>query len=227
MFFSAASSSHSAMQVLNSVAETTLNESSVNNNMGGHATMHAGFTNGGTERRGLIQFDVSGIPSGSTITSVTLQLTVPSGNTANSPNFALHRMNTVWGEGNKSGNNGAAAGAGEATWNDSGFGAWATPGAGSGTDYVAAASANTNVLGLGSYNWSSSGLSADVQAWVDGTANNGWILIETTSVSGTARRFSSNGAPTLTVVYTPVPEPSSVALLGLGGIALILRRRKA
>ena len=26
--------------------------------------------------------------------------------------------------------------------------------------------------------------------------------------------------------YTPVPEPSSTALLGLGGLALILRRRK-
>lgn len=32
--------------------------------------------------------------------------------------------------------------------------------------------------------------------------------------------------PELVVTYTAVPEPSSAALLGLGGIALILRRRK-
>ena len=30
----------------------------------------------------------------------------------------------------------------------------------------------------------------------------------------------------VTLDYTPVPEPSSAALLGLGGLALILRRRK-
>ncbi|MGB0992913.1 MAG: PEP-CTERM sorting domain-containing protein [Akkermansiaceae bacterium] len=47
----------------------------------------------------------------------------------------------------------------------------------------------------------------------------------TLAITGNASgsRSAING---LTVQYTPVPEPSSTALLGLGGLALILRRRK-
>ena len=220
--------SHAATQVFNSVAETTLNQSSPDNNMGGHTTFLAGVTNRGEFRRGLIRFDVSSLPSNSTITSVSLQLTVPDGNVANTPNFALHRMITAWVEGNKSGNNGAAATAGEATWNTSGIGDWESPGAGIGVDYITSQSADINVNGVGSYNWTSAGLTADVQAWVSGSsANNGWIMIETTGVNQTARRFSATSDPALTVVYSAVPETSSTAMFALGGITLLVRKRKS
>ncbi|WP_435892615.1 PEP-CTERM sorting domain-containing protein [Oceaniferula spumae] len=47
-----------------------------------------------------------------------------------------------------------------------------------------------------------------------------WDIGDTTGTpTGTA-------IPAATLSITPVPEPSSVALLGLGGLALILRRRK-
>jgi|TARA_B110000908_G_C10148040_1_gene399991 hypothetical protein len=212
---------------LNSVAETTLNASSTSNNMGGHAQFHVGHTNEDAARRGLLRFDVSTIPATAIISSATLELTIPSGNTSGTPSFATHKMLTSWGEGNKIGNNGDAAVTGEATWNSNGTVAWAAPGAGSGTDYVAGASASTTVAVFGNYTWSAAGTTADVQSWVDGTsANNGWIMLETTPTTGSARRFSANAAPTLTIEYTVVPEPTSAALLGLGGIALLMRRRK-
>ncbi len=39
-------------------------------------------------------------------------------------------------------------------------------------------------------------------------------------------QYLNNGGPNYTAYFEVVPEPSSAALLGLGGIALILRRRK-
>jgi len=114
---------------LSSSKDTTLNQSNPDNNMGGHDNVHSGTTNGGGKRRGLFAFDLSSIPALATINSVTLTLTVPSGNTANPSTFNLHRLLTPWTEGNKTGNNGAAATAGESTWNTAGPAAWATPGA--------------------------------------------------------------------------------------------------
>src|SRR5205823_6202965 len=59
-------------------------------------------------RRGAIKFDLSAVPAGSTITSVTLTLTVSK--TTNGPqNIALHRALLNWGEGTS---NAALAGRG-------------------------------------------------------------------------------------------------------------------
>ncbi len=46
--------------------------------------------------------------------------------------------------------------------------------------------------------------------------------------SGTQVQYTAtaNGATAQSLTFNQVPEPSSTALLGLGGIALILRRRK-
>jgi hypothetical protein len=60
----------------------------------------------------------------------------------------------------------------------------------------------------GTYN--STSLVTDVQAWVNGTTNNGWLLRGTEASTFTVKRFLTReagaGAPTLTVVYTrPLP----------------------
>ena len=48
------------------------------------------------------------------------------------------------------------------------------------------------------------------------------------SVTGSQVQFVANadGQTIQSFTFNPVPEPSSTALLGLGGLALILRRRK-
>jgi hypothetical protein len=63
----------------------------------------------GGVRRGLLRFDLSGIPLGSTVTSAVVRLTVvkvPGTGGVNST-FDLFRLQAGWGEGNKIGNAGA------------------------------------------------------------------------------------------------------------------------
>lgn len=54
----------------------------------------------------------------------------------------------------------------------------------------------------------------NIAVWVEGKPNN------------IAAVYDSNGGGNYNATFTVVPEPSSTALLGLGGLALILRRRK-
>ena len=63
----------------------------------------------------------------------------------------------------------------------------------------------------------------------DPSQNNGWGL-KRDNGGNTGWRSSEYGIianrPVLSVTYAAVPEPSSTALLGLGGLALMLRRRR-
>lgn len=135
-----------------------------------------GDPNGSTARRGLIRFSgVSTIPAGSTITSVILSLNKrATGYTSpaeTSYTCRLKRCLVDWVEA-------------QATWN-----VYATasdwPGSAgcstNGTDRAAADSATATVTSTDDGAWvawgSTAQLVADVQAWVDGTANNyGWLI---------------------------------------------------
>lgn len=187
------------------------------------ANLFVGNNDNGFTRRALLAFDLSAVPAGATIDSVSLHLyaTVAS---ANAETVSLFRLTSNWGEGTSvaSGNgiNGAPASGGtDATWQDrfSGGQGWSNEGG----DFVATSSASTSVSGAGAaYTWSSAGLVADVQAWVDGTASNdGWIVIGNESTASTAKGFASREAtdttqrPELTINYTvAVPEPATQAL---------------
>jgi len=61
--------------------------------------------------------------------------------------------------------------------------------------------------------------STDVIDWNGITADGGEIAFTISGGSNISLNFGQ-------IVSSPIPEPSSTALLGLGGIALILRRRK-
>jgi autotransporter-associated beta strand protein len=204
--------------VLPATADTTIRQDQPTDNFGGYGFVWTGRSDKATTpvRRALFEFDLSSIPVGSTITSASLQLYCTDSHNVAS-NFRLFRTLVDWGEGTATGKAGATATAGQASWNNrlTGTAAWSTPGGASGTDYSATVSASTSVTGTGAKTWSSAGLLADVQYWVNNPGSNfGWFLIsDAEGTNQSVNRFatSENGTtanrPALTVTYT-APSPS-------------------
>ena len=155
---------------------------------------------GGTERRGVLAFDVaSHIQPNAIILSAVLQLHKSKGNNSGQ-NIRLHRLGTDWGEGASIGpmgeGGGAPAALNDATWlctfSDGAGGCngtWAAPGG----DFSPTASTQANVSVNGFYSWPTTpGMVADVQAMLDQPANNfGWVVLGNTASPGTAVRFDS------------------------------------
>lgn len=198
-----------------------------------------GNTGGFAERRGLIRFDLSAIPSGAEIQQAALTLnvtrTVHAGPVINS----LSRVTQAWGEGTSTAPRGGGAGGaptpGSATWNFRSWNttSWTSPGG----DFVSVPSASTEVGDVGQYSWSSPALATDVQSWVrSSSSDHGWILIaQGPAGTTTAKRFASREfadpaqRPVLSVTYdaapntdAPLPPWASVvlalALLGIGSL---------
>ena len=209
-------SSYGATTNLIAVADTTLFEVSPNNNLGG-TTLAVGSvasTGQGQRGRGLLRFDVSGIPANAVIDSAALTFTVlqaPFGAVPSS--FRVHRFLKPWVEGVGTGNTGSPAVAGETTWNAQfhGTAPWSSAGSAAGTDYISSESGSVDVDGLAAYTVQDSGLVADVQAWVSGAAaNHGWIMISSgEGTQRTARRVGSRdsggAAPSLVIQYSVAP----------------------
>ena len=173
----------------------------------GAGSLFAGRTNqpATANRRALIRFDISGIPSDATITSAEFSVR----GSMQSGTVNVHRLNADWGEGSTSGQ-GSGGGQpstgqnGDATWSSNMLGSstWNS----SGGDFVAQSRGSANVSSGSRATWSSNAIVGDVQAWVDGTTDNfGWILIGNESSNNTAVRMNSrsNGAngPMLEVTY--------------------------
>ncbi len=231
-------------KTFNSVADATLFQANPNNNLGDGGTILAGGRpkDGSLNRtRSVLRFDLTSLPDNIVITNVTLtlkvSLTPPS--QVNST-FDLRRVLVSWGsEGTGSDKSGGTAAADTTvTWNSRFTGglAWSTPGGATGVDFASTVSASKGVAGNGAYIFSGANLMADVQAWYGRSANNfGLVLMsESETVGRTVRRFYSResgalNAPLLTVQYTTVPEPGTLGLWSLGGLALGLacwRRRR-
>lgn len=205
---------------LTATRDNTIYQELTGNSNGGGTRMVVGRTAGTSSgstaslsRRGLVQFNVSSIPANSTVSSATMSLTADTPALTGPQTITIHRLTSAWTEGsaNASGTTAlAAAGVGAttqnggATWNNRSFSiAWSTAGG----DF-AASSGSFSVDDVGTYN--STSLVTDVQAWVNGTTNNGWLLRGTEASAFTVKRFrtreAGTGAPTLTVVYTrPLP----------------------
>jgi len=162
-------------------------------------------------RRGVIHFDVSGIPPGSSVDSVELRLNL-SNNSSGAASVALHAATADWGEGTSSAGGpeggGATSTPGDATWIHTFFPGsfWASVGG----DFVPAASAATVVNTQGFYIWgSTAGLEADVQAWVDDPSQNfGWVVVGDEAGQTSAKRFDTRESgpsvePVLTVNWGP------------------------
>lgn len=213
-----ASAAHADVLVLTSSKDATLFDDGVGNRAnGGNFSFYAGRAGSNTQwplRRGLIAFDLSAIPPGSTVQSVQLRLYM-SMTVVGSKTFTLHRVTTGWNEGatvGQSGNGGVAT-TGDVTWLHTFWNNqfWNSPGG----DFVTTSSAQANVNAVGYYTWgSTSQMVADVQTWVDQPgASHGWILIgPEQSTQKSAKQFECRESlpqwrPQLTVNYT-LPAPA-------------------
>ena len=201
-------------------------ENSLNSNGAGDY-IFAGATDDGFARRALVRFDVSAIPPGSTINSVSLRLFCSRAKQNTGYQVAMHRLLADWGEGTSHAGGeegqGAPATLNDATWTYRFYptSLWSSPGG----DYFAIASASAGVGANGSfYTWTSSGLLTDVQSWVDGIVpNNGWLLIGAEATIRSAKRFNSRSntdatrRPLLTIDYTSSGGATGACCLPAGG----------
>ncbi len=220
-----------AQVVLNPVADATLIEDPAGALANGAASLiYAGRTGvnaGNSMRRALLRFDLSSVPAGATITSTTLTLRLERTRVATFP-IHMHRMTSAWGEGISSqfGGGGTAATPGDATWIARFFGTtqlWTLPGG----DFNPVASASSQVgFDEIDYVWTSTGLAADVQGWLNTPASNfGWILLSDSTVPS-VKAFSSRENPTaflrprLTIDYAE-PAPGGEGDVPLPGWALL------
>jgi hypothetical protein len=158
---------------------------------------HEGFSHG------LLHFDVSAIPTNATIDSVSVTLTVvkKSSQSPGADSFDLFRVTRGWNEA-------------EATWTSATI---STPWAAAGGDVADEASASAS-FDTGASTFSSDGLVADVQVWVNGSVSNaGWLIRATSETSTTsARRFAArewfdpSSQPLLAVTYHIPPPPVTI-----------------
>lgn len=168
-----------------------------------------GTNGGGTLRRGVIRFDLTGIPPGSTVTSVTLKLTCSASGSTAPQTVMLKRLTGAFGEGTSAafGGGGAPSTPGDSTWIHSSYPDqfWTTPGG----DFVTGASASKSVAGPGSYVWGpTTQLVADIQDWVDSPDQNfGWLVQGNEVTLKSVKRFDTHEAsgsskPLLTVTFS-------------------------
>jgi hypothetical protein len=198
-------------------------------------------------RRGLIDFDIAGsVPKGSIITGATLTMWDVRGLNG-SQTVGLHRVLADWGQGSSffNGGVGGPAAQNDATWfarfynasNPAMSALWTNPGG----DFSSTISGTTLVTGHPTdvdkaFSWlgtTNPGMIADLQSWLDHpSANFGWLLEGNEAMGQTAKRFSSaegsnvDFRPTLEVTFRAAPEPSSLFLATVGGLALAALRRR-
>ncbi len=187
----------------------------------------AGRTDDGYIRRGVMAFNLTNmIPPGSIITSVTLTLYM-SRTRDTADNVPLHRLLANWGEAGSNAaqeeGRGTQALPGDATWYHRFYptSQWASVGG----DFVATASATTSVNKEGFYSWSSAGLVADVQLWLNNPGTNyGWLIKGDESTTKTSKRFDSREVttasqrPALVVDFIP-PAQFGACVLTNGNCA--------
>lgn len=167
-----------------STADTSVSFANTTRNFGGAAATPVCPTNlvearSTLKKRLLVRFNnVSTIPSDAAIKTATLSLFKTAGSVTRT--HAAHRVTTAWAEGDKCSANCGTLGA---TWNNSNLSNCTTAWTTAGGDFNATATSSISVTSTNSvfYNWD---IKADVQAWVQGTANNGTLIKDSDETGG-------------------------------------------
>jgi hypothetical protein len=187
-------------------------DGNISNGAGPH--FFAGMTSGGTIHRGLLEFDLSLIPSGATINSASFTLNM-SKSLSGSGTITLQRVLGDWGEGTSNsgdpGGGGAFATPGDATWLNTFYnsGTWSTPGG----DFASTVSATAGIVGGLNIVSPTSQLVADLQGWMNAPSTNfGWIVRGDETSFGSSLRFDTREStlpgtqPVLMIDYSLAPS---------------------
>lgn len=210
---------------LTAVGDAAVYEAATGNLANGAGTfMYAGNAATGQRRRALARFDLTSIPPGSIVVGaqLTLNCSAVAGAAAA---VTAHRVLTNWGEGasDPAGTeaNGVAPQANDVTWLHRFFAGtlWTVAGG----DFVAAASASTQVAAVGNQFWAGAGMAADVQQWIDDPSISfGWMIRGgEVGAADVGKRFDTRAnataanRPRLTVTYIPVPTGACCLPTGL------------
>ena len=179
-------------------ADTYLREDQTGRNYGSCATL--GVDRETSKRlRSLLKFDLSSIPAGATITSVSLTMEATAVQSNTSFTIDAHSVSNSWTEGTQCDANG------NSNWNNRTASAWTAAGG----DYSGTILSSVAVSTAGSYTWpSGANFISAVQGWVNTPLNNNGLLLKfNTEAAGSnqVKTFSSStgtSAPVLTVTYT-------------------------
>lgn len=201
----------------------------VSNGIG--SRMFVGRIGNGRTGRGILHFDLSGIPQSAVVTGAELRMDIgfSSMGAFGTTSHSVHRVSQDWGEGTTLAGSGQGGGGNSttdsSTWIHTFFpgSLWTNPGG----DFAAAASDTQTVGTSGPVNFQSNALLADVQSFVaDGANNFGWILKSDDEQVATRVYSTREGAaasrPTLVVTFdAPLGSsycgPAVVNQAGLSG----------
>ncbi|XXY46396.1 DNRLRE domain-containing protein [Sorangium sp. So ce269] len=170
--------------------DATIKQGAATTNFGAATTCEADGDDGsGVDKSCLLKWTLSGIPAGSTVqsASITLQATDGSSNT-----YSLYEVKRSWSES-------------AVTWNNAtGTTTWATAGALGATDRGSLVGSVTGSAGSKTITLNAAGV-ALVQAWVNGTSNNGIIVASSSNTNGIDFASSEHATvaqrPKLTITY--------------------------
>lgn len=160
-----------------------------------------------------VAFDLSEIPTGSTVTSATLEFQSVGG----AAQTDIHRLTNSFVDTG-------------VTWRfRDGTTEWTNWDTDMEQDYIALATAASTGAATSTTSFD---VTSDVALFVAGAAvNHGWVVIGPEDPAATSTSIDvlvqGEGSPRLTIDYTPIPEPASLALLGAGGLMMLSRRRSS
>ncbi|MEO7309868.1 MAG: DNRLRE domain-containing protein [Chitinophagaceae bacterium] len=192
--------------------DNTIYAESANSN-GAGAGIFFGANQALNRRRGLLHFNLSAIPTDAIIATASLNLFVTQlAAAASSQPVQVNKLTSDWGEGTSSGlGHGSAATTNDATWANR-FTGTPSPWTTAGGDFEPITSGSTNVTAAGAFSITGTGISADVQSWINSPASNmGWILAGNEGLAQSAMSVASKEntseaqRPALTITFSTLP----------------------